>query len=66
MLTDDKRTPKMIIEWKPICRRIIGRPRKRRIVDIKEDTQIMGVRQWRYQCKERAEWKRITKNAKTP
>jgi hypothetical protein len=25
----------------------------------------MGIRQWRKQCKERAEWKRITEKAKT-
>jgi hypothetical protein len=29
MRMDDKRTPKRILEWKPICTRISGRPRKR-------------------------------------
>jgi hypothetical protein len=62
---DDKRTPKGILEWKPIGMRIRGRPRKRWIADIKEDMQIMGIRQWRKQCKERGEWKRITEKAKT-
>jgi hypothetical protein len=33
--------------------------------DIEEDMQIMGIRQWRKQCKEREEWKRITGKAKT-
>ena len=42
MRMDDKRTPKRILEWKPIGTRIRGRPRKRWIVDIKEDMQIMG------------------------
>jgi len=42
MPVDDKRTPKRILERKPIGTRIRGRPRKRWIVDIKEDMQIMG------------------------
>jgi len=63
--TDDKRTPKRILEWKPIGMRTRGRPRKRWIANIEEDMQIMGVRSWRKQCEERAEWKRITEKAKT-
>jgi hypothetical protein len=62
---DDKRTPERILDWKPIGTRMRGRPRKRRIVDIEEDMQIMGIRQWREQCKKRAEWKRITEKANT-
>jgi len=65
MRMDGKRTPKRILEWKPIGTRIRGRPRKRWSVDIEEDIQIMGIRRCRKQCKERAEWKRITKKAKT-
>jgi len=65
MRTDDKRTPKRILEWKPIGTRIRGRPRKRWTADIEEDMQIMGIRRRRNQCKERAEWKRITEKAKT-
>jgi hypothetical protein len=49
---------------KHIGTRIRGRPRKRWIVDIEEDTQIMGIRRWRKKCKERAEGKRITEKAK--
>jgi hypothetical protein len=62
---DDKRTRKRILKWKPIGRRIRGRPRNRLIADIEEDMQIMGERRWRKQYKERAEWKRITEKAKT-
>ena len=65
MRMDDKRTPKRILVWKPMDTRIRGRPRKRWIVDIEEDVQIMGIRRWKKQCKERAEWKRIAEKAKT-
>jgi len=64
MRTDDKRTPKRILEWKPIGTRTRGRPRKIWIADIKEDMQIVGVRRWRKNCEERAERKRITEKAK--
>jgi hypothetical protein len=61
----EKRTPKRILEWKLIGRRIRGRPRKRWIEDMEDDIQIMGIRGWRKLCKEREEWKRITEKAKT-
>jgi hypothetical protein len=55
MRMGDKRTHQRILEWKPIGTRIRGRPRKRWIVDIEKDVQIMGIRRWRKQCKERAD-----------
>jgi hypothetical protein len=62
---DGKRTPKRILQWKPIVTRTRGRPRKSWIAGTEEDLQIMGVRRWRKQCEERAEWKKITEKAKT-
>jgi len=46
MRMDEKRTTKRILGWKPIGRRIRGRPRKRWIDDVEEDIQMMGMR-WR-------------------
>jgi hypothetical protein len=65
MRMDDKRTAKRMIAWKPVGTRTRWRPRKRRIVDIEEDMQIMRIKRWRMQCKEIAEWKGITEKAKT-
>jgi len=65
MRMDDKRTRKRILQWKHIGTRTRGRPRKRWIPGTEEDLQIMGVRRWRKQCEERAEWKKITEKAKT-
>ena len=47
MRMGDKRTPKRILQWKPIGKRIRGRPRKRWIVDIEGNMQIVGIRRWR-------------------
>ena len=65
MRMDEKRISKRVLEWKPVGRRIRGRPRKRWIEDIEEDIQSMGIRGWRKLSKERTEWKRITEKAKT-
>jgi hypothetical protein len=65
MRKDDKRTPKKILGWKPLGTRIRGRTRKRWIVDIEEGMQMIGIKGWRKQRKERAERKRITEKAET-
>jgi hypothetical protein len=59
------RIPRRILEWKPIGRRIRGRPRKRWIEDVEEDIQAMEVRGWSKLSEERTEWKKITEKAKT-
>jgi hypothetical protein len=61
---DEKRTPKTVLEWEPIGRRIRGRPRKRWTEDV-EDIQRMGIKGWRKLCNETTEWKRIAEKAKT-
>jgi len=63
---DGMRMPRRILEWKPIGRRIRGRPRKRWIEDVEENIQKMGIRGWRKLSKERTEWKKITEKAKNP
>jgi hypothetical protein len=62
---EGRRILRRILEWKPIGRRIRGRPRKRWIEDVEEDFQAMGIRGWWKLNKERTEWKKITEKAKT-
>jgi hypothetical protein len=66
MRMEGETIPKRVLEWKPMGRRNIGRPRKRWIEEIEKDIQIIGIRGWRKLCKERAEWNRITEKAKNP
>jgi len=42
--TTDNNGIQRILEWKPTGTRIRGRPRKRRIVDIEEGMQIIGIK----------------------
>jgi hypothetical protein len=65
MRIDNKKTPKRILQCKPVGTRTRGRPRKRWIAGIEENLQIMGVRRWRKQCEKRVKWKKITEKAKT-
>jgi hypothetical protein len=65
MWIDEKRIPKRVFEWKPTGRSIRGRPRKRWVEDIEEDIQMLGIKGWRKLSKERTEWRRIIKKAKT-
>ena len=55
------RMPRIILEWKPMGRRIRGRPRKRWIEDDEDD----GNKRVEKLSKERTEWKEITEKAKT-
>jgi len=51
MRMDEKKTPEGVLDWKPISRKIRGRPRKRWIEDFDEDPKKMGIRRWRKMCK---------------
>jgi hypothetical protein len=62
---DGGRMPRRVLEWKPMGRRIRGRPRKIWIEDVEEDIQTTGIRGWRKLRKERTERKKIAEKAKT-
>jgi hypothetical protein len=41
------------------------RPRKRWIDDVEQDLRTMGVRGWRTRARDRQEWRRVTREAKS-
>jgi translation initiation factor IF-1 len=62
---DGGRMPRRILEWKPMVRRIRGRPRKRWIEEVEEDILMMEISGWRKLSKQRTEWKKSPQKAKT-
>ena len=64
MRMGEGRMPKRLLEWKPMGRRIRGRPKNRWIEDVGKDIQTMGIKGWRKLNKERKEWKKIAEKAK--
>jgi hypothetical protein len=63
---DGNRVTRRVMEWKPMGRRMRGRPRKRWIDDVEEDVRTMGVRGWRRIVKARTEWKKNSSNRLRP
>ena len=59
----DNRTSKRIGNWKPIGRRIRGRPRKRWMYEVKNDVRGVNVVGWRRLPGERTERKRNLEQA---
>jgi hypothetical protein len=64
-ISEGNRVTRRVMEWKPIGRRMRGRPRKRWIDDAEEDMRKMGVRGWRRIVNDRTEWKKFIEQAKT-
>jgi hypothetical protein len=46
-IMDISRTAKRILEWKPIGRRPLGRPRLRWLDDVCDDLKVLEVRNWK-------------------
>lgn len=61
----EERWARKVMEWKPPGRRARGRPRKRWLDDVREDLEVMRVRNWRRKADDRDEWRQLVKQAKT-
>jgi hypothetical protein len=60
----DDRTVKKV-NWKPIARRHIGRPKLRWKENVRNDLKVMKVQNWKKLAQDRNKWKGIIEQAKT-
>jgi len=60
---ENNRIFKVAIFAKLEVKRKVGRPKLRRLDDIKADLKIIGIKVWRRKTQDRSEWMDITEEA---
>jgi hypothetical protein len=60
----DTRTVKKIFNWKPLAKRLQGRPKYRWEDNIKQDICQMKIKTWIACVQDRGKWKEIVEKAK--
>ena len=61
----ETRMVKAIHVWKPISKRLMGRPKIRWEYDVKKDIQRLKVPNWKTLVQDRRRWKEVVRKAKT-
>jgi hypothetical protein len=61
---DTSRTAKRILEWKPMGRRPLGRPKRRWSDDVCDDLKVLKVRNWKELAMDRKAWSDMSEKAK--
>ena len=56
---------RMVLDWKLMGTRPIGRPRQRWQEDVTEDLKKMKVKNWKEAAKDRRTWRDLAEKAKT-
>jgi hypothetical protein len=64
-MTEDNNVQK-IKRWKPMSKRIIGRPKTLWEDDVLEDIKSMNVSNWNKVAQNRGSWKKVVEQARTP
>jgi hypothetical protein len=59
------RMVKAIHCWKPVSKRLTGRPKTRREDDVKKDIQKLKVPNWTTLVQDRRRWKELVMKGKT-
>jgi len=64
-IMQETRMVKAIHAWKPISKRLTGRPKIRWEDDVKKDIQRLKVPNWKTLVQDRRRWKEVVGKAKT-
>ena len=62
---DQARPTRILLDWKPMGTRPVGRPRQRWQEDVMEDLKKLKVRNWKEIAKDRRNWRELAEKAKT-
>jgi hypothetical protein len=62
---DISRIAKIILEWKPVWSRPLGRPRLRWLDDVCDVLNVLKVRNWKELAKDRKAWSDLSQKSKT-
>jgi hypothetical protein len=62
---DTSRIAKIILEWRPMGRRPLGRPRQRWLDDVCDDLKVLKVRNWKESAVRRKAWSDLSEKART-
>ena len=61
----DNRMVKKIYKWKPITKRLQGRPKSRWDDNVKQDICKMKIKNWTVCVQDRGKWRIVVEKAKT-
>jgi len=62
---DQARPTRMLIDWKPMGSRPVGKPRQRWHEDVMEDLKMLKVKNWKEAAKDRRNRRDLAEKAKT-
>jgi len=62
---DQAKPNRMLLDWKPMGTRPVGRPRQRCQEDVMEDLKKLKIKYWKETAKDRRTWRELAEKAKT-
>jgi hypothetical protein len=63
--TDNERLVRKMYKWKPLGKRMAGRPKNRWDDDVLKDLQLLKIKNWTKSIQNRVEWRKTVEKVKT-